>query len=1243
MLLVARICALVALVSSNFAFAGNVWDGGGSNNNWTTGNNWNSDNQPPANNGSITVVMGGTTRLAPNVDTPYNINGLVFNFDAGEFVLGGQTLTIGAGGITQGDTGSQRINNFIQIGASQTWDAFSGPLAINGTINLGGGTPHTLNISGNFDTTIFGKIQGFGTLVKFGAGVATISGAFNNTYVGATIVNSGTLVLANNNSVTAIPTNLTIGDGTGVDVVRALATFQIAPTANVTINSSGVLDITGGDELLGSLTMTGGTVRMSAGLGDSGHFRVAGALTFNPSATTATFERSTFELEGARTLDVPNGSATVDLLITSLLTNGGITKNGAGTMRLTRESLLYLPTVVNAGELQLGCTTGPAIQRTMSGDASLTIGDDIGGQGADRVVFTANQQVGRLLAPNNTPAVEIDVRNSGLLDTNGFTEDILNLNLIGGQVSTGNGSIGFHSFLTVGASSFTSSISGRLQVNGIAADGAPHNVISVADGPAAIDLDISAAISDYAANTSFYKSGPGHVRLSGSSVSSHVATLLFSNGTITLAKTVPNAALSSVMVGYSDSLLSSGPSTLRLEANEQIAGSVALTSTGLFDMNGFSETLVALGLSPNAGAGRLVTGGGVLTVGALNMNSNTSIDSGAGTIALTGAMNFNTLFSGGELLASVFGQIDLTGGARTFAINDGSLQTDFQLNAALHNGGWTKTGGGQLELTGAAVTNTGTVTVAAGTVLLNKSDIDSSIRGPLLIGDGSGPDVVRLLASEQILASPSAPVSLIAGGMLDLNNFDETIGPLAMSGGSIAMGTAKLQVTGDVTVTGASTSTIDGKLDLGAGTRTTNVADGAGSVDFDVIAVLSNGGITKTGPGTLRLAGGNTFAGGASMNGGRMLVASDGALGAGAVILISGTLESEGSPRTISNSVSVTGSVAIVVDGASQFALSGSFTNAGSGVTKLGTGSLVLAGAQIYAPGSTLDVNAGVVRFDTDADTTGEANLVLRVNTATAELRLVGPQHLASLSVINGRALMSSANSVLVTRSLSVDNSDAKVDLNQGNAVINYTASSPMATIKSALISGRNGGTWDGFGITSSAAAAQPSHNTTLGLMASSDYFSLYGAGAPFEGESIDATAVLIKYTWYGDSDFNGVVNFDDYSRTDSGFNTGGSDWLHGDFDFNGVVNFDDYSLIDLAFNTQSGTLRRALAFLDGNDRSDRGMDEPALRIVEQHFVQFGQPYATSLLAAVPEPVSATALFVAISGLACRRANCRRR
>jgi hypothetical protein len=111
----------------------------------------------------------------------------------------------------------------------------------------------------------------------------------------------------------------------------------------------------------------------------------------------------------------------------------------------------------------------------------------------------------------------------------------------------------------------------------------------------------------------------------------------------------------------------------------------------------------------------------------------------------------------------------------------------------------------------------------------------------------------------------------------------------------------------------------------------------------------------------------------------------------------------------------------------------------------------------------------------------------------------------------------------------------------------------------------------------------------------------------------------------------NGVVDFDDYSRTGNSFHNGGGVWFQGDFNYNGRVDFDDYSLIDMAFNTQSGTLRRAMSYLNGEDRSANGMSAGALRIVADHFSRFGEPYAASFLAAVPEPGSLVGCFGAIS------------
>ncbi|MBC8108633.1 MAG: hypothetical protein H7Z14_18765, partial [Anaerolineae bacterium] len=132
----------------------------------------------------------------------------------------------------------------------------------------------------------------------------------------------------------------------------------------------------------------------------------------------------------------------------------------------------------------------------------------------------------------------------------------------------------------------------------------------------------------------------------------------------------------------------------------------------------------------------------------------------------------------------------------------------------------------------------------------------------------------------------------------------------------------------------------------------------------------------------------------------------------------------------------------------------------------------------------------------------------------------------------------------------------------------------PRAAIQSLINSARAGGAWTGSGITSSNAFSANPKNKTLGVMEASEFKSLYGDAALFGGQTLDSTAILVKYTYYGDVDFNGVVDFDDYSRIDAGFNGNKTGWLNGDVDDNGTVDFDDYSLIDQAFNTQGQALR---------------------------------------------------------------------
>ena len=264
-------------------------------------------------------------------------------------------------------------------------------------------------------------------------------------------------------------------------------------------------------------------------------------------------------------------------------------------------------------------------------------------------------------------------------------------------------------------------------------------------------------------------------------------------------------------------------------------------------------------------------------------------------------------------------------------------------------------------------------------------------------------------------------------------------------------------------------------------------------------------------------------------------------------------------------------------------------------ITKSGAGMLALNHVRTT---SSLTINAGTVQILADGSNTGTSKL-------------------GALNFAGGAA------------------PTGTLDLRDNDLVVG--AATSTATLRGWIANARDGGAWDQPGVTSSVARFQPSHATTLGLLSGSEYSSVGGTGV-FSGQTYAATDTLVKYTWYGDTDFNGVVNFDDYVRTDSGFNNHLSGWLNGDFDLNGIVNFDDYVLIDLAFNTQSGTLRRALAFLDASDTSALlGMNSPALVRVRDHLQQFGDLYANAFLAAVPEPATMAFILAAAPLMACRR------
>jgi hypothetical protein len=71
---------------------------------------------------------------------------------------------------------------------------------------------------------------------------------------------------------------------------------------------------------------------------------------------------------------------------------------------------------------------------------------------------------------------------------------------------------------------------------------------------------------------------------------------------------------------------------------------------------------------------------------------------------------------------------------------------------------------------------------------------------------------------------------------------------------------------------------------------------------------------------------------------------------------------------------------------------------------------------------------------------------------------------------------------------------------------------------------------------------------------------------ASWRGEAIAPTAIVGKYTYFGDVNIDGQVTGDDYTVVDANLNSTppvGLEWLRGDANTDGSVTGDDYTVID--------------------------------------------------------------------------------
>jgi len=182
----------------------------------------------------------------------------------------------------------------------------------------------------------------------------------------------------------------------------------------------------------------------------------------------------------------------------------------------------------------------------------------------------------------------------------------------------------------------------------------------------------------------------------------------------------------------------------------------------------------------------------------------------------------------------------------------------------------------------------------------------------------------------------------------------------------------------------------------------------------------------------------------------------------------------------------------------------------------------------------------------------------------TASVSFDATQRIGALMIGNGGVASVAAGgaNVLTVTSLGIAGA-GRLNLNNNQLVVDYAplAASPIAGIRALLTSGYHNGAWDGNGIMSGLSDAS---KFALGFAEASDVGGIAGLG-------LDGTAVVVKFTLYGDANLDGTVDFLDLARLAQSFNTTlpatqGS-WSRGDFNFDGMVDFLDLAKLAQQFS----------------------------------------------------------------------------
>ena len=873
------------------------------------------------NNGSGTykgVIQNGSGTLAFTKTGTGAITLSGSNTFTGGVTINGGTLQLANAGALNSSTPNSLIfgpaaavgtklqlnGNSVTIGALAT-NATPGTVVVENA-NAGAAT---LTINQASSTTFAGVLQngtggGVLSITKQGTGTLTLSGT--NLFTGTTTVSDGTLALAN---------GAAIADTAAVFLANVTNACLLL-YANETIGSLAGGGSNGGNVNLQSYTLTTGGANTdttySGVISGTGALIKAGSGTLTLAASN-TYSGNTTVSGGTLKLGVNNalqyGVGQGDLTVNGTLDLNGRTLNnaringlkGSGSVTNSSGTAAYLTVGYGdasstfSGSLTDGVGT-VALAKTGTGTLTLSGNSNYTGTTTitQGVLSVSNLAAGGNLGSGTSAVVLGDAANAGVLSYTGTSASFtrgFTVNASGGGIDT-----------TTAGQTLTLS-TGNVATSGAFTIGGAGNTL--------ITSNITGA-------GSLNKSGAGTLTLSGTNTYSGATNI--KNGTVVLA--VSDTGLKATTTLTLGDATANTNGVLKLDRYSQTlagltvagsgTGSLIKTSAGALILSGTStyggattikDGTLSLGINNALPTGTSLTLGDSTSGGILRLNGKEQ--ELAGLTAFGGGTN--RIVNGNLTLSTLTLNIAGTANYSAYLGGTGTNENNFNLN---------KTGLGTLTLSGAN-TYAGTTTVAAGTL-----KIGSAVTIPSGAGKGN----------------------LALDGTLDLGTYGITINGLSGAG--------------TVTTSAASTVTLTVGSNDQPGTFSGVIQNGSGTLA-----------LTKTGTGTLTLTGANTYSGVTTISsGGTLKVGRIDAIPFGtdkSTVALGGTLDLNANSITL-NGLTSNGTVLSHAAGAVTLSLGAADTTASftgiikdgsSGtiaLTKIGTGTITLAGASTYSGHTTI-------------------------------------------------------------------------------------------------------------------------------------------------------------------------------------------------------------------------------------------------------------------------------------------------